>query len=763
MTHGCLVAENVRTTKAATTTTTNCRGGAPPSSILLGTNNDNDDDDSKASFPPHHHDVPHDQVKSSNKNSTDNGVTTATPIPTTTEATTTKSSNSTPPPPQSTILSLLIPSNQPDRLPQERVLKSIHPHHRHRHNSYWSSNSSNSSSNDGHGGDSNGGGGGGDDDDDDISAPDATRSSRTTKYDNNDNNSSITCQIQIECCYNSDNDNTDTDTGCCWMVTGFDRNGQRKTIGGDEYYIRYEEILQTITKKTKLNMKSKRTRSRSSRRRSGDSSKNNSEPVNETDEEECVFSSASTTTTTTEIEIETKTLLSAVALITDLDNGTYKLEFVTTPMNPNIILPPPLSPGEGCRPRTSDSSTLSLAPSNRTATDESDECSSSSSQPFADPDDDSYECEYQYDYKLERILTVYFEYSNGIGYMHPPMKNSWSDGGYTHTKYTVSNIPLPRPCIRQFQPPLTRMLDFSPSSSTSHKHQQQTNFVFLNHYDTVLVFGDSSYCQFVRQRPNKKGKYYFQNNLKVGEKIRIPLNTNTVSTFLQLLDEQHGTILRSSCCCSDSGSKKIALLMGSSLWDILDSYDTIQNGTYEDHKVAMRELIQSIQKLYPDVVIYWKLPTAVHIHVVDLERLQNQAVPPSTTTTTTTSPVGSIDPSSKDENSGSKPSSTSSSLSSVPSPPLSTSSPTLFGIDRVRYMSGSRSHYLYKLQKQLLDEEFVQQDHSSSDGSGGGGSSKLFYLDLYEATYLSADQLYPSDGRHYRPDLNRLMLSWFYN
>ena len=35
-------------------------------------------------------------------------------------------------------------------------------------------------------------------------------------------------------------------------------------------------------------------------------------------------------------------------------------------------------------------------------------------------------------------------------------------------------------------------------------------------------------------------------------------------------------------------------------------------------------------------------------------------------------------------------------------------------------------------------------------------------IDLYEATYLSADLLYPSDGRHYKPDLNRKMLSWLY-
>ena len=69
---------------------------------------------------------------------------------------------------------------------------------------------------------------------------------------------------------------------------------------------------------------------------------------------------------------------------------------------------------------------------------------------------------------------------------------------------------------------------------------------------------------------------------------------------------------------------------------------------------------------------------------------------------------------------------------------------TLFGINRIRYMSASRSRYLYELQKKIMKRLDVP------------------FLDLYEATYLSADQLYPSDGRHYRPDLNRKMLGWFY-
>ena len=80
-------------------------------------------------------------------------------------------------------------------------------------------------------------------------------------------------------------------------------------------------------------------------------------------------------------------------------------------------------------------------------------------------------------------------------------------------------------------------------------------------------------------------------------------------------------------------------------------------------------------------------------------------------------------------------------------------------------MSSSRSKFLYQLQKKLLDEEFATA--TTNTASAGGNDNTIpfvvHYLDLYDATYSSANQLYPSDGRHYRPDLNRLMLSWYYD
>ena len=108
--------------------------------------------------------------------------------------------------------------------------------------------------------------------------------------------------------------------------------------------------------------------------------------------------------------------------------------------------------------------------------------------------------------------------------------------------------------------------------------------------------------------------------------------------------------------------------------------------------------IVAIRHRFPLVDLVWKSPMAVHIHVVDLERVEQH-----------------------DKETAS-----------------------LFGINRIRYMSSSRAKFLYDAQKQLMK------------------SLDVPLLDIFEATYLSSDRLYPSDGRHYRPNLNRLMLGWFY-
>ena len=65
--------------------------------------------------------------------------------------------------------------------------------------------------------------------------------------------------------------------------------------------------------------------------------------------------------------------------------------------------------------------------------------------------------------------------------------------------------------------------------------------------------------------------------------------------------------------------------------------------------------------------------------------------------------------------------------------------------DRVRYMSASRSNFLYHAQKELMAQLYVP------------------FLDIYQATYLSAFQTIPGDGRHYRRVVNRRLFRYLFS
>ncbi|KAL3925397.1 MAG: hypothetical protein SGILL_000433 [Bacillariaceae sp.] len=318
--------------------------------------------------------------------------------------------------------------------------------------------------------------------------------------------------------------------------------------------------------------------------------------------------------------------LQAVALIEDRGDGRYELDFCTTPMHPSL----------------------------------------------------PQQCQHIDDTTLVCSLTVYIEYTNGIGSLPPPEKRDWPNGGYTHKKYQIisRSPPFSRPAIRKFRPPTPEIL--------------------LSNFDQVLFFGDSTFCQFVRQRPNKKGKYYFRPNCRVvGDKVRVGLDSTVVDSLLEQLEESDVDGMLTSQNKSPKGK---ALIVGSCLWDMLNAMDELQGSLYQDHAEACRTYISELRKRYPEVIVVWKSPMACHIHWVDLKRVVEH----------------------------------------------DRATAALFGINRIRYMSASRSRYLYELQKKICQEFHVP------------------FLDLYEATYLSADLLYPSDGRHYKPDLNRKMLGWFY-
>jgi hypothetical protein len=330
-----------------------------------------------------------------------------------------------------------------------------------------------------------------------------------------------------------------------WLLQSIDAQGKDKRVGGDEYYVTYSDNVEYNS--------------------------NSTEPK-----------------------------ATAVAFVADSQDGTYLLDFVTTPMNPT--------------------------PGNLTGAG---------------------------------ILTVYFQYSCGIGRMYQPLKDAWKGGGSSMTSFSTKTI---EPPLRTFQPPRDHGID-------------------LSVFNLTISFGDSLMGSLVGRKPYRPNVLYHFN-------VARPLSTKMLPVFLRKLKNWHKYPLRDA-------NRSVALILGSSMWDILVP-DNIQGPLFTDHLNATRQLVETIRQLYPTVTLFWKSPSATHPHRVSLEKCYRQTINPDC-------------------------------------------------LSRVRYMSNSRIDYLYQQQIRLMRDEL-----------------KVPVLDVYEASYLSADRSTYGDGRHYGKGYNHVVLSWFY-
>lgn len=200
-------------------------------------------------------------------------------------------------------------------------------------------------------------------------------------------------------------------------------------------------------------------------------------------------------------------------------------------------------------------------------------------------------------------------------------------------------------------------------------------------YNRVVAYGDST-----------MGHFCHRNLIWPAGNIGAPLNTETVFyprerkgiTSPSFVEQ----ITHEIKLAREEYGDNIALLMGSGVWDVLSDVKG-QGVKFHNHRRALRELIAAIREEFPTLDMYWKSVTAMHIHQV----------------------------ASRDD---------------------------WWELTRVFYMSSSRTHDLYRYQKEIMKELNVP------------------VLDLYNATYLSAEQLQFADGRHFSPEFNKLMLNWFY-
>ena len=61
---------------------------------------------------------------------------------------------------------------------------------------------------------------------------------------------------------------------------------------------------------------------------------------------------------------------------------------------------------------------------------------------------------------------------------------------------------------------------------------------------------------------------------------------------------------------------KLAIVIGSGVWDILADNAAESGENFESHLAAAKEFVLALQQFHPDKKLYWKSMTAMHIHEV---------------------------------------------------------------------------------------------------------------------------------------------------
>ena len=191
------------------------------------------------------------------------------------------------------------------------------------------------------------------------------------------------------------------------------------------------------------------------------------------------------------------------------------------------------------------------------------------------------------------MLGIWLQYTCGIGRMAPPSKDSYTYGGYFTDIHWEKTL--------KYAPPIKDM----PTMKLSNNRT-------LNEYDLVLYVGDS----IMRNLHMDSWQNHFQSKSFFEGSVSNPLNSATVDHFISLMQK---TIKKGKRIVGVPPNAKIAIILGSALWDVL--VDMEQGTSYQNHLETITKFIEQVRietKLQNSdhFDLYWKLPTALHVHVV---------------------------------------------------------------------------------------------------------------------------------------------------
>jgi hypothetical protein len=183
-------------------------------------------------------------------------------------------------------------------------------------------------------------------------------------------------------------------------------------------------------------------------------------------------------------------------------------------------------------------------------------------------------------------LTIYYDYSCGIGGILAPDKDDFTRAGEIHASFVHDSIP--RPYINDFVPP------------------NQDLSIDLSKYHTVIAFGDSLMMQLAREYAKRR---YWHPSLFYADNVNQCLSDpdTDVQSFLEKFNRWH----RDQLVEAANRSESVAVIAGSAVWDALRG--CLRNG-YVDHVTSIRLFVEQIREMYPLAVLYWKSPSAVALH-----------------------------------------------------------------------------------------------------------------------------------------------------
>jgi len=134
----------------------------------------------------------------------------------------------------------------------------------------------------------------------------------------------------------------------------------------------------------------------------------------------------------------------------------------------------------------------------------------------------------------------------------------------------------------------------------------------LSKFKKVYVFGDSI-LQNLHSLYWDRVRFRKKNTVVSRVKPASELTTETVQeNFLETLERQFGPRLRASQSAADT-----VLVTNSAVWDLLEPIDNDKSDAdFGKHIQGLELYLKMLVERYPNVTVYWTLPTAIQVHVL---------------------------------------------------------------------------------------------------------------------------------------------------